>query len=77
MRLPNINMNATEFKLILNFKLHFETNAWNGPNLYILRFTEIAYRITYSSSRSLNACHQNNNVDLHIIFDLVFKLVLI
>ena len=77
MRSPNRNINATEYKLILNFKLHFETNAWNGPNLYILRFTEIAYRITYSSSRSLNACHQNNNVDLHIIFDLVFKLVLI
>ena len=34
LRSPNININATEFKLILNFKLDFETNAWNGPNLY-------------------------------------------
>ena len=34
MRSPNRNINATEFKLILNFKLDFETNAWNGPNLY-------------------------------------------
>ena len=34
MRSLDRNRNATEFKLILNFKWDFETNAWNGPNLY-------------------------------------------